>query len=109
MTPWARLLPALLIAVLVVGGLSWWLEWPAAPGSRPSAAARDDTDDADGRAQEIRELQRRLEAQRAAIAEARERRDSAGDALERLREELDGMRAEIERLEARTEDTGDGD
>lgn len=106
MTPGARLLAALVVAALVLGGLFWWLEWPLAPAPRPPAVAREDAD-AGGRAQQIRELQRRLEARRAAIAEARERRDSAGDELERLREELAGTRAEIERLEARTEDRGD--
>lgn len=103
MTPAARLLPALLVAVVAVGALLWWLERPLAPVSQPPAVAGDDAADTD-RARRIRELRRRLQAHREAIAAARARRDTAGDELERLRQELAGTRAEIERLEARTGD-----
>lgn len=108
MTPGARLLAALLVAAVVVGGLVGWFEWPSAGAPEPPTAARDDDGD-DARAQDIRELREQLEAQRAALAEARSRRTDAADELEHLRGTLAETRARIERLEARTDDAPEAD
>lgn len=109
MTAVTRLLPALLVAVLTVGALLWWLERPPVSVPQPPPEARDDA--GTERAEQVRELRRRLEAQRAALSEARTRRADADDELERVREALAETRARIERLEARTgeggEDAGD--
>lgn len=88
-----RLSLALLAAVIVVGGLLAWLQWPL-DGSDPGMEAR---------MERIERLRTAVERELEVLEQARERREMTEKELRELRESLDERRNEIERLERELE------
>lgn len=88
-----RLSLALFVAVIVVGGLLAWLQWPLG-GPDPEMETR---------MERIERLRTAVERELEVLEQARERREMTGKELRELRESLEKRQDEIERLKRELE------